>query len=222
MNRMTVFAIFRRLLVKSKSPRAWFGREWNKMFTYARLGCLLLVFLGFTALVLAQGSAAPSQPGPAQIYLDVSVTPKSGPPIADLQQQDFTVLDNKVPQTITSFHSVTGRDAHVEIVLVIDAVNDTVVNVGYERLQIDKFLRAEEGRLAYPMAIAIFTDKGIEGVTSFSSDGNALSDALQKNDTGLRDIGRSAAFWGAAERFQLSVTPSLNLSQWRYRVLAAK
>ena len=114
------------------------------------------------------------------------------------------MLDNKVPQTITSFHSVTGRDAHVEIVLVIDAVNDTVVNVGYERLQIDKFLRAEEGRLAYPMAIAIFTDKGIEGVTSFSSDGNALSDALQKNDTGLRDIGRSAAFWGAAERLQLS------------------
>jgi len=36
------------------------------------------------------------------IKLDVVVTEKSGPPVGGLQQQDFTVLDNKAPQTITS------------------------------------------------------------------------------------------------------------------------
>jgi hypothetical protein len=44
------------------------------------------------------------------ICLDVVVTPKSGPPVSSLQQQDFIVLDNKVPQTITpSAPSARGR-----------------------------------------------------------------------------------------------------------------
>jgi VWFA-related protein len=139
------------------------------------------------------------------MHLDVVVAAKSGPLVSDLQQRDFTVLDNKIPQTITSFHAVTGRDARTEVVLVIDAVNDSAVNVGYERLQIDKFLHSDEGKLAYPVAIAIFTDKGITSLTTFSSDGNSLSAALQKEESGLRDISRSGAYWGAAERLQLSL-----------------
>ncbi len=34
---------------------------------------------------------------------------KSGPPVADLQQQDFTLFDNKAPKHITSFQAVTGK-----------------------------------------------------------------------------------------------------------------
>jgi VWFA-related protein len=140
------------------------------------------------------------------MHLDVVVAAKSGAPVGDLQQQDFTILDNKAPQTITSFKVVTGREAPVEIVLVIDAVNDTAQNLGYERIQIDKFLQADGGNLAYPVAIEVFTDKGIQNLASFSSDGNALSAALQKDDVGLRDIGRSTGYWGATERLQLSLT----------------
>ncbi len=40
-----------------------------------------------------------------------------------LQQSDFTILDNDVPQTITSFEAVDGRRARIEVILVLDAVN---------------------------------------------------------------------------------------------------
>src|ERR1700734_3047754 len=60
------------------------------------------------------------QPGDSRIYLDVVVTPKSGPPVSGLQQQDFTILDNKVRQPIASFHALGGSDAPVEGVLVVD------------------------------------------------------------------------------------------------------
>lgn len=41
-----------------------------------------------------------------QITLDVVVTDKSGKPVAGLQQQDFTLLDNKEPNKILSFNAV--------------------------------------------------------------------------------------------------------------------
>ena len=77
-------------------------------------------------------SAGPSLPAPSgtdrQITLEVQVTDKSGAPIRGLQKQDFTLLDDKQPQNILSFHAVDSRagstpDPPVEIVLVVDAVN---------------------------------------------------------------------------------------------------
>jgi VWFA-related protein len=175
------------------------------MFIDARLGCLLLVTLLYTAAASAQQSRPPAQPGNGRIYLDVVVTPKSGPAVTGLQQQDFTLLDNKAPQTVTSFETVTGREAPIEVILVIDAVNTTAQNVSYERIEIDKFLRAEGGHLAYPIALAVFTDSGIQILGEFLSDGNALSASLDRNDVGLRTIGRSAGLSGEAERWKLSL-----------------
>ena len=175
------------------------------MFFDARLGRLLLAAL----LVGSIASARQSQPAPQtngnRINLDVVVTPKSGAPVGDLAQQDFTVLDNKTPQTITSFKAVNGRQASAEIVLVIDAVNASYSNVSYQRTQIDKFLRADEGRLTRPIALAIFTDQGARVVGDFSMDGNALSAALRREDVALRTIERSTGFWGATERWQISL-----------------
>ena len=178
------------------------------MFTRIRFASLLFVILVCVSAIAATRQQDSPQARPAtdnKIYLDVVVSPKSGPPVSDLQQQDFTVLDNKSPQTITSFQTFTGREAPVQVVLVIDAVNTDAQNIGYERIQIDKFLRAEGGHLAYPLAVAVFTDKGIQTVADFSTDGNALSAALDSDNIGLRFINRSAGFYGAAERLQLSL-----------------
>jgi VWFA-related protein len=128
-----------------------------------------------SAAVLAQQGAPPVQPVSNKILLDVVVTAKSGPPVGDLTQQDFTLLDNKAPQTITSFKAVSGREAPIEVLLVIDAVNATAHTIALERSNIDKVLHAEGGRLAYRLAIAIVGDKGTQILGGgFSTDGNAI------------------------------------------------
>jgi VWFA-related protein len=182
------------------------------MFSDSRVPLFLLVTLFCTAAASAQQSSPQIQPADGNIHLDVVVTPKSGPPVADLQQQDFTLLDNNSPQPITSFAAVTGRQAPVEVVLVIDAINADVRTIGYERTQIDKFLRSEGGHLAYPVAVAVATDTGVRVAENFTNDGNALSSAMDRDQIGIRDIGRSAGFYGAAERLQYSLEGLSQLS----------
>jgi len=182
--------------------------------TVRRSSLLLILILSCAAATFAQQSpppssapaSAPTGPGNRRITLDVVVTPKSGPPVGDLQQQDLTVLDNKSPQTIASFRAVTGRDAPIEAILVIDTVNTDYDRISYARIQIDKFLRAEAGRLAYPIAIAVVSDKDVQILGgSFSTDGNALATALDKDEIGLRMITRSTGYYGATERLQISL-----------------
>jgi VWFA-related protein len=175
------------------------------MVNHARpASSLLLAALFCCAAASAQQNIPPAQAANRTSYLDVVVTPKSVPPVV-LQQQDFTLVDNKTPRSITSFRAVSGREAPIEVIVVIDAVNTAFRNVGYERGQLDNFLRAEGGHLAYPVAIAVFTDNGIKVLGDFSSDGNALSALLDQDNTGLRTIGRATGFYGADERLQLSL-----------------
>ena len=142
-------------------------------------------FLCFAALLLApavpaQQLVAPTEPRNGRIYLDVVVTEKSGLPVSGLKQQNFTILDNKVPQTITSFHAVDGLQAPVDVLIVIDALNAGYMTVSNERSQVDKFLRADGGNLAYPTSLAVLTDTGINTLKQFSKDGNLLSSLLDQ------------------------------------------
>ncbi len=175
------------------------------MFIDARLGLFLLLPLLSTTAVSAQQSSPRSRPGGEPIYLDVVVTPKSGAPVSGLQEQDFTLIDNKLPQTIKSFQALGGSQAPLEVVLVVDAVNSDFTRVGQERGEIEKFLHANGGHLAFPTTLAFFTDNGTQIRESFSSDGNALSAELEQYALGLRNIRRSSGVYGAAERFQLSI-----------------
>ena len=110
--------------------------------------------------------------------------------MSGLQQQDFTVLDNKVPQTILTFQAVRGREAPIEVVPVLDDVNTGFASVAYQRSEIEKFLRTDEGQLAHPMALAFLTDDGIKVQDEFSSDGNELSAGLDKSSLALHSIRR--------------------------------
>ena len=156
-----------------------------------RLGLFLLVPLLCTPQISARQYHSSTLPVDGQIHLDVVVTPKSGPPVSGLQQQDFALLDNKIPQTILEFQPVHGREAPIEVVLVVDDVNTGFANVAYERSEIDKFLRTDGGQLAYPMTLAFLTDDGIKVQDEFSRDGNELSAALDKYSVGLHSIRRS-------------------------------
>lgn len=179
----------------------------------ARRFCLLLLLtvLSFSVRSLAQQDT-PANDSAGRIYLDVVVTPKSGPPVGGLQQQDFTVLDNKSPRPVTSFHAMGGSQAPIEVVLLIDAVNTSYQHLAYERGEIDKFLHANEGRLAHPTTLAIFTDTGTQIQEGSSVDGNALSADLEKYAIGLRTIRRSSID-GGDERLQLSLNALQQLTQ---------
>jgi VWFA-related protein len=166
---------------------------------------LLLVSMFFATTAFAQQNSS-SAPLDDRIYLDVVVTPKSGPPVTGLKQQDFTLLDNKVARPITSFQALERSKEPVSVIVVIDAVNTSYETVAYERGEIEKFLRAEGGVLAHPTALALFTDAGMQLQEGFTDDGNALSGALEQYVVGLRSIRRSAGFNGATERFQYSLT----------------
>lgn len=175
------------------------------MFVHKRLSLSFLVLLVCTGVASAQQESPPVQNKESRIYLDVVVSAKDGPPVTGLQQQDFTVLDNDVPRSITSFRALTRDQNPLKVILVVDGVNASYQTVAYERGAIDKFLHADGGHLAHPSALAVFSDAGMQVQEGFSDDGNALSAALEQEVVGLRTIRRSAAFYGAVERFQLSL-----------------
>ncbi len=159
----------------------------------SRLGLLLLVSLPCTPQCSARQDQSAAQPGD-RIYLDVVVRHKSGPPMKGLQQSDFTILDNDVPQTITSFKAVDGQQAGSEVILVFDAVNIGSPATANAYEEIKKFLKSDRGRLAYPTAVAILSDKGLESPLEFSQDGNAISAALGKHAIAAQGISDAARF----------------------------
>jgi VWFA-related protein len=149
-----------------------------------------------------------------RVVLDVVVTDKSGKAVKGLTQKDFTVLDNGHPETVLSFQAVGGAgiagsaqstESPVEIILLVDEVNTNFRRVAYERDEIKRLLLKNGGVLAHPMSMAFFSDAGTEIQQIRSRDGNALLAAFDQHETGLRSIRRGQGFYGAVERFQLSL-----------------
>jgi VWFA-related protein len=150
-----------------------------------------------------------TQPAPDRlIQLNVQLTDKSGGPIRGLQKEDFTILDDKRPQSVASFRAVdagAASDSTVEVVLVVDAVNAGFQTVGFERSELRKFLLQDGGKLAEPTSLVFFTDRGAEMQNGFSRDGNVLAALYDKYETGIRSINRSQGIYGAGERYGMSL-----------------
>src|ERR1700722_881692 len=183
----------------------------------ARIARLSVVAL----LALTQSGAEAPQSAPPQadpthsIRLDVVVSHKNGPPVGGLGQKDFTVIDNKQTQPITSFRTVTGRDSKARVIIVLDAVNIDYERVAYAREEIEKYLRAEGGQLAHPTSFAMLTDNGMKLQEQSSTDGNAISAAVEANVTGLRDIRRSSQYGGSdRSNTWFSGLPKLGAGEW--------
>ena len=170
--------------------------------TFALVNLLLC-----SAFAVAQQTLPTPAARESQIRLDVVVTPKSGKPVAELRQQDFTILDNKVPEPVLSFKALGGGgEAPVEAVLVVDALNIPIQGVGRELGEIEKFLRANGGQLAVPASLAAFTENGFQSIGNTSKDGNALATALKGFNFTNRTIRRSQGFYGAEDRTRLSIS----------------
>jgi VWFA-related protein len=161
---------------------------------------------------------APTAANP-QITLAVQITDKSGAPVRGLQMHDLTLFDDKLPQNILSFHAVdrsasASDDPPLEIILVVDAVNAPFRAVGYERDEIRKFLLQNGGKFAQPVSLLIFADAGSKIQGNPSRDGNALAALYDQYETGLRSINRSQGFYGATERFDMSLNTIHSLAAY--------
>lgn len=165
-----------------------------------------------------QPAAEPPIPSGAnrRVSIDVAVADKKGMPVPGLAQQDFTLLDNKKPASILSFQAFGSAQTPArpdEVILVVDAVNLEFRYVAYARQALDTFFRQNEGHLAEPVSIFVTTDRGVSGLSTPSTDGNALAAAFDGFQNGLRMIGNAAGAWGASERFQLSLQMFMNVVQ---------
>ncbi len=140
--------------------------------------------------------------------LDVIVTDAAGNPVPGLEAKDFTLTDNNQAQKIASFHagdSPSGTaDSQVSLFLMMDTVNSGLVDVGFMREEVEKFLRQNSGRLAQPTTVLIFTDSGFEVVGKTSLDGNMLADAVHAVKPVVHTIHSAAGGEALLERFQLS------------------
>jgi VWFA-related protein len=165
---------------------------------------LIALSLSCTAL-LAMGQQPASEAATNRISLDVTVSSKNDASVGGLTANDFKVLDNKGPQTITSFREVDGPGAMTQVILVMDAVNLPYERLSYERQQIAQFFSADDGHVMQPMTTAVLMDNGMHIQPNFTTDGNTLRSSLDGFTIGLRNITRSAGFYGGVERYQLSL-----------------
>jgi VWFA-related protein len=169
-----------------------------------RLAVFLLLHLVGAYTVHAQDARPLTVHDISPIHLDVVVTEKSGAPVNGLQQEDFTLLDNNVAESITSFEAVDRQHAQVEVVLVIDAVNGEGRELGIVREEVKKFLKADKGHLAYRTTFGVLTETGIQFHIGFSKDGKALSAALDQFRIPRHSLDRDADRGGTASRFENS------------------
>ncbi len=175
--------------------------------TVTKFVCAFFSALFAGSLFAAAQQAPPAVSTPAssrQIKLDVVVDTKSGQPVTNLAQQDFTILDNKSPRPITSFKVLTPAQEPVSVILFIDAVNTPYDLIASTRNATEKFLKSNGGALANPTAIAVLTDSGLQLPTKFSANGVELSDDLEHREIGLRQITNSTQ-WNNADRLTISI-----------------
>jgi VWFA-related protein len=150
--------------------------------------------------------AAPA-PSKSSLVLDVNAYTHAGNPVTGLTQQDFAVKLDKAAQPIESFQaSQAGSSSPVETILLVDAVNTSVANIGYVHEQVDRYLRSNGGKLAQPVRLAFVTDTGVVISPNSSTDGNQLAATLDKTVTGVREFNRATGFYGWTEQFQISAT----------------
>jgi VWFA-related protein len=179
----------------------------------------------FVPLCVAWGQNAPApqlQPRPnepatipspnpnRQILLEVQATDKAGAPVRGLQQQDFTLLDDKLPLNIVSFQAVdsaapAATDPPLAVLLVVDTVNASFQAVANEKNELKRYLLLDGGKLPQPMSLIMFTDTGAQMQNGSSRDGNVLASLLDQYELGLRENHRSQGVYGAAERFDKSL-----------------
>jgi len=161
---------------------------------------------------LVPGGEAPS----GAMRLDAIVTDASGKAVSGLEAKDFTLLDNRQPQRIVSFSANSEGDAgmRTEVILVIDAVNAGLIQVGMERAAIEKFLQKNDGHLSQPVSVFWFTDAGLKVQPMPSTDGTGMAKLVHQIQPVVHTIHNASGGPANLEKHQLSLKSLLEIADY--------
>jgi VWFA-related protein len=119
------------------------------------------------------------------IHLDVAATDRAGKPFGGLAAKDFTLLDDGAPQKIVSFEAsnktTDENERLTEVVLVLDEVNISPVQLEVVKGETIKFLRQNAGHLAQPTSVYWFTTSGLFASAKPTTDGNDLAEDVAQH-----------------------------------------
>ena len=179
--------------------------------------------LSLALLSLGAACAAAQQPPAIAHEATIQINVFTTPAVAEsLSAQDVQLLDNKQPRPVTSLRRIGAGGDPVHVIVVLDAVNLPFIRMAYERSEIEKFLRANGGRLTNPTTFAVVTDKATDVQQPFTTDGNALSAAIAKYPVGMREVRRDEGIWGADERTQISLKALTELTAYAAKIPGEK
>jgi VWFA-related protein len=176
----------------------------------------------WSSSVAAQQNNQPAPPqstnsaATSSITLDVVVKNPSGQLMPGLQQQDFTLVDNKLPQKVTFFAAEEGGKSSIEaptqVLLLLDEVNTPIRLMRSARQELQKYL-GQQSELPQPTSIVFFSDSGA-GATKATRDPKFLLTELEQHPAPLSDHKAAQGLFGAGERFNLSLRTMGQLAEY--------
>jgi len=123
------------------------------------------------------------------VVLDVVVTGKDGKPLAGLTAKDFTVLEDKQPQTIRSleYTSVSSKSqaSDFKTVFVVDLLNSTLAESAFGKTELEHYLAAQPENLLQPSMLVVVNDAGFQMIAPYTHDRKVLLAALHNLREGI-------------------------------------
>jgi VWFA-related protein len=98
------------------------------------------------------------------------------------------------------------------VILCLDEVNADYSTAAIQRDGVVRFLRSNDGKLPFPTAVEVLTDRGGQVVQDFSTDGTLAANALAHSTIDRREIDRGTSF-GDFDRVRLSLTALHRITQ---------
>jgi VWFA-related protein len=180
------------------------------------------VVFAAAGVVGAQEPAPVQEPGPytlqvttQNVVLDVVVNDGKGKPVTGLKAGDFTVYEDKVPQTLNSFSEVTPEitkagavevestaevdrkapDAPVSI-LVIDEMALSAMDLAFAEYSLNKYLKGQGDTLDQPTMLIAANSKQVTVVRDYTTSRKEILEAVKHHSTDYNVLARGqVASW---------------------------
>ena len=127
------------------------------------------------------------------LRLDIAVTDPDGAAVSNLQKSDFTLTDDGHPRDIVAFRSpnvtYSPPERATAVIILLDTFDLEPGLANFEREQLAKFLRHNEGHLPRLVTLYSLDNQGFALRSRPTRDGNALATAVESGSVITRIFG---------------------------------